>query len=479
MHILSYLSHTAANLLSLSRCNSRLKRLCHDRRIVEELNFGGDPRVTEAQLKRFLTKGLPVQKISLTSSYWLNPTQVCSTLAGLSTITLLSLVELRLSSSNISLILNSLPNLVNLSLTFSTKTIGKVVLNLESENGKPEAAAWARLESLSMALTPSPEDPSTLYTLTHLLASTSNLRSLKIYTSSLLEEISVNSARFNVRSDFKRVRLEKLDSLVLVLHDATLPYLLVRELLLCLVLPNCNRENMSLYWVSLAPQFRDLNPNPLFPKRFHNISREKAVYNQALTLSGDIGNYGLADLKEVSFVINSRIDDVSTVQHYIQDIKALQVLEIQGQKLQENIAQDCPTSSAWLSEPSLNFSNLTKLSVPPCMLVDKLATCEIKPSGQRFSAKNLTNLAKTAPLLTHLDLTSCFSNSKVNSRFQSFKLITFLISGLCKRPVPGGRCASTGNSKLQPADHPQDQQAQPGLRLLPLLRHLQWLSFPF
>ena len=421
VHIFSYLSHTAGNLLSLSRCCSRLQRLCHDRRVVQELNLGGDPRVTEAGLKRFLKKSLPVQKISLSSSYWLNPTQVCNTLAGLSTITCLNLVELRLSSSNISLIINSLPNLINLSLTFSTKTISKVVLNLESENGRAEAAAWARLESLSVALTPSPDDPTTLYTLTHLLATTSNLTSLKIYTSSLLEEVSVNLARFNVRSDFKRVRLEKLDSLVLVLHDATLPYLLVRELLLCLVLPNCNRDKMSLYWVSLAPQFRDLNPNPLFPKHFHNVSKDKAVYNQALTLSG--GTSKMADLKEISFVISSRIDDVSTVQHYAQDATALQVLEIQGQKLEENSAQDCPTRSAWLSEPSLNLSHLTKLSVPPCMLLHKLEVCENNPSGHRlansktsnnsFSAKNLKQLAKTAPLLTHLDMTSCASNSKV------------------------------------------------------------------
>ena len=123
VHILSYLSHTAGNLLSLSLCCSRLQRLCHDRRVVEELNLGGDARVTEAGLKRFLKKSLPVQKISLFSSYWLNPTQVCNTLAGLSTITSLNLVELRLSSSNISLIINSLPNLINLSLTFSIKTI--------------------------------------------------------------------------------------------------------------------------------------------------------------------------------------------------------------------------------------------------------------------------------------------------------------------------------------------------------------------
>ena len=423
MHILSYLSCTAGNLLSLSRCHSRLQRLCHDRRVVDELNLGGDPRVTEAELKRFLKKNLPVQKISLSSSYWLNPTQVCTTLTGLSTITSLNLVELRLSSSNISHIINSLPNLISLSLTFSTKTISRVVLNLETESGRAEAAGWARLESLSVALIPSPDDPSTLYTLTHLLATTINLTSLKIYTSSLLEEVSVNSARFNVRSDFKRVCLEKLDSLVLVLHDATLPYLLVRELLLCLVLPNCNRNTMSLYWVSLAPQFRDLNPNPLFPKHVHNISRDKAVYNQALTFTGGFGTREQADLKEISFVINSRIDDVATVQHYVEDATALQVLEIQGQKLEENAAQDCPTSSAWLSQPSLNLSHLTKLLVPPCMLVDKIGVCENNPRGQRlahsktsqysFSANNLKQLAKTAPLLTHLDLTSCASNSKV------------------------------------------------------------------
>ena len=421
VQIVSYLSLSAGNLLSLSRCNLRLQRLCHDRRVVNELNLGGDPRVTETELKRFLKKGLPVQKMSLSSLYWLNPTQVCNTLANVSTITSLNLAELRLSSSNISLIINSLPNLVNLSLTFSTKTISKVVFNLESEAGKPEAAAWSRLESLSLALTPSPDDPSTLFTLTHLLATTTNLTSLKIYTSSLLEEVSVNSARFNVRSDFKRVRLEKLDSLVLVLHDSTLPYLLVRELLLCLVLPNCNRNEMSLYWVSLAPEFRDLNPNPLFPKHFHNVSRDKAVYNQALTFSGGFG--ASDDLKEISFVINSRIDDVSTVQHYVQDAKAVQVLEIQGQKLGENVAEDCPTRSAWLSAPSLNLSHLTKLSVPPCMLVDKQAACENNPSGPRlthskasqntFSAKNLKQLAKTAPLLTYLDMTSCASNSKV------------------------------------------------------------------
>ena len=170
-----------------------------------------------------------------------------------------------------------------------------------------------------------------------------------------------------------------------------------------------NRDKMTLYWVSLAPQFRDLNPNPLFPKQFHNVSKDKAVYNQALTLSG--GTSEMADLKEISFVISSRIDDVSTVQHYVQDATALQVLEIQGQKLEENVAQDCPTSSAWLSEPSLNLSYLTKLSVPPCMLLDKLGVCENNSSGRRlahsksssnnsYSAKNLKQLAKTAPHLT-------------------------------------------------------------------------------
>ena len=131
----------------------------------------------------------------------------------------------------------------------------------------------------------------------------------------------------------------------------------------------------------------------------------------------------MADLKEISFVISSRIDDVSTVQHYVQDATAVQVLEIQGQKLEENSAQDCATRSAWLSEPSLNLSHLTKLSVPPCMLLHKLEVCENNPSGHRlansktsnnsFSAKNLKQLAKTAPLLTHLDMTSCASNSKV------------------------------------------------------------------
>jgi len=40
VHIFSYLSHTAGNLLSLSRCCSRLQRLCHDRRVVQELNLG-------------------------------------------------------------------------------------------------------------------------------------------------------------------------------------------------------------------------------------------------------------------------------------------------------------------------------------------------------------------------------------------------------------------------------------------------------
>jgi len=74
----------------------------------------------------------------------------------------------------------------------------------------------------------------------------------------------------------------------------------------------------------------------------------------------------------------------------------------------------------------LNLSHLTKLSVPPCMLIDKQTVCENNPSGQRlahsgasqnsFSAKNLKQLAKTAPLLTYLDMTSCASNSKVVAR---------------------------------------------------------------
>ena len=182
VHIFSYLSASAGNLLILSCCHSRLQRLCHDRRVVGDLNFGGDFRVTEAGLKRFLKKNLPVRKLSLSSCYWLNPTQVCNSISGLPGLTSLKMVELRLSASNISSIINSLPNLGDLALTFSTKTIAKVVENLESELGRHEAAFWARLKSLSIALIPSPDDPSTLYTLTHLLATTSSLKSLKIYT---------------------------------------------------------------------------------------------------------------------------------------------------------------------------------------------------------------------------------------------------------------------------------------------------------
>ena len=421
VHIFSYLSASAGNLLILSCCHSRLQRLCHDRRVVEDLNLGGDFRVTEAGLKRFLKKDLPVRKLSLSSCYWLNPTQVCNSISGLPGVTSLKMVELRLSASNISSIINSLPNLVDLALTFSTKTIGKVVDNLESKTGRHEAAFWARLKSLSLALTPSPDDPSTLYTLTHLLATTRSLRSLKIYTANLLEEVSVNSARFNVRSDFRRVRLENLDSLLLVLHDATLPYLLVRELLLCLVLPNCHRDKMSLYWVSLAPQFSDLNPNPIHPKGFHNISTDKAVYNQELTLSIDNNSSLLVDLREISFALRSRIDDVATIQHHIQDAKALTVLEIQGQKLEENSAKDCPTSSAWLVEPSLDLSKLTRLAVPPCLLLDKMGIGENNPIGHRtahssrvlFSTKNFILLSKSAPCLAHIDVSCCASINKV------------------------------------------------------------------
>ena len=427
-----------------------------------------------------------MRKLSISSCYWLNPTQVFNSISGLPGLTSLKMVELRLSASNISSIINSLPNLGDLALTFSTKTISKVVDNLELETGRHEAAFWARLKSLSLALIPSPDDPSSLYTLTHLLATTKNLRSLKIYTANLLEEVSVNSARFNVRSDFRRVRLENLDSLVLVLHDATLPYLLVRELLLCLVLPNCNRDKMSLYWVSLAPQFSDLNPNPIHPKGFHNISTDKAVYDRELTLSIENNSSLLVDLREISFALRSRIDDVATIQYYIQDAKVLKVLEIQGQKLEENSAKDCPTSSAWLAEPSLDLSKLTRLAVPPCLLLDKVGVSENNPIGHRtahssrvlFSAKNLIQLSKSAPCLTHIDVNCCAPLNKVGylkgTKFENHPFHTFLGS---KRMFTRRRYDFASNSQFLSTESLEDHRAWLGLQLSCLFQNHQWLSF--
>ena len=273
---------------------------------------------------------------------------------------------------------------------------------------------------------------------------------------------------------------------MLVLHDATLPYLLVRELLLCLVLPNCNRDKMSLYWVSLAPQFSDLNPNPIHPKGFHNISTDKAVYDRELTLSIENNSSLLVDLREISFALRSRIDDVATIQYYIQDAKALKVLEIQGQKLEENSAKDCPTSSTWLAEPSLDLSKLTRLVVPPCLLLDKVGVSENNPIGHRtahssrvlFSAKNLIQLSKSAPCLTHIDVNCCAPLNKVGylkgTKFENHPFHTFLGS---KRMFTRRRYDFASNSQFLSAESLEDHRAWLGLQLSCLFQNHQWLSF--
>ena len=126
---------------------------------------------------------------------------------------------------------------------------------------------------------------------------------------------------------------------------------------------------------------------------------------------------------------------MAAIQHHIQDAKALKVLEIQGQKLEENSAKDCPTSSAWLVEPSLDLSKLTRLAVPPCLLLDKIGVSENNPIGHRtahssrvlFSAKNFIQLSKSAPCLTHIDVNSCASINKVGiSKALNLKFTLFI-----------------------------------------------------
>ena len=273
---------------------------------------------------------------------------------------------------------------------------------------------------LQVHLAPSPEEHCPLDQLTQLLALTPNLSSLTVYTHRLPATITDSPARFNTVTNFAKVSLKHLNSLVLVLHNRTFPTLMLKQFLLE-VTATVDPSKLDPYWVDREDLL--VLEMPDYRRQNHSTTK-KTLYLGVLERRPGV-QYNIQGCKELVLVVNGCGTDetIQNTRNTIQKIyglESLQALKVQTFKTdyRSGIDKCILLGQTWLT--STQFSHLTRLSSPLCLLLEEQPFPQdyVEPSTGRvshsktkttYSTSPLLQLARAAPTLKEMYVGSCGS----------------------------------------------------------------------
>ena len=280
-----------------------------------------------------------------------------------------------------------------------------------------------------MHLAPSPEEHCPLDQLTQLLALTPNLSSLTVYTHRLPATITDSPARFNTVTNFAKVSLKHLNSLVLVLHNRTFPTLMLKQFLLE-VTASVDPSKLDPYWVDLGDSWisrKDLLVLGMPDYRRQNHWTAKKSLDLGVFERRSGVQYNIQGCEELVLIINGCGGDetVQNTRNTIQTnngLESLQSLKVQVSKTKFGFRMGFDKcillGRTWLT--STQFSHLSCLSSPLCLLLEEQPSLQdhVEPTTGRvshsktkttYSTSPLLQLARAVPTLQEMYVGSCGS----------------------------------------------------------------------